>query len=157
MARFTLLLAGAGALVPLPSVTAAAETASVVFEVSLVVEPSCRVSAAPLSFAGRAGQTIDAASQITVSCNDETPVAVRLDGGANAQEGDRRLAGATGAVPYAIYADPARSQLWGAGEARTGMAGPASLALAVYGRIAPGATLGALGNYRDTITVSIDF
>lgn len=157
MARFTLLLAGTGALVALLPVTARAETASATFEVSLVVEPSCRVSAAPLSFTGRAGETMDAASQITVSCNDDTPVAVQLDGGANAQGGERRLAGAGGAVAYAIYSDPARSQQWGAGEPRTGTAGTVPLALAAYGRIAPGATLGASGSYRDTITVTVDF
>lgn len=157
MARSTLLLAGTGALAALLPVAARAETASATLEVLLVVEPSCRVSAAPLSFTGRAGEMMDAAAPIAVSCNDNTPVAVRLDGGANAQGGERRLAGAGGAVAYTIYSDPARSQHWGAGEARMGTAGPVPLALTAYGRIAPGATLGALGSYRDTITVAIDF
>lgn len=126
-------------------------------EVSLVVEPSCQVSALPLAFAGRAGQQLDAASEISVACNDATPVAVRLDGGMNAQGSNRRLAGDGGEVDYAIYSDAARSSLWNAGEAMTGSAGPDPLTLAAFGRIEAGATSGAVGSYRDSITVTVDF
>ena len=100
---------------------------------------------------------MDAPSQITVACNDDTPVAVRLDGGLNADGGERHLAGDGGLIEYAVYADAARSLQWAPGEALTGSAGAVPLALSAYGRIDAGATAGALGSYRDTITVTVDF
>ena len=155
MVRIACLVVVLGAFA-LP-VSASAGAASATMEVSLVVEPSCRVSATPLSFVGRAGEAMDATSQITVACNDDTAVAVRLDAGRNADGGERRLAGDGGEVAYAIYSDPARSLSWDAGQAQAGTAGATPLALGAYGRIDAHATLAALGSYRDTITVTVDF
>ena len=126
-------------------------------EVRLVVEPSCDVAAMPLVFAGRAGQPMDAASEIRVACNGDTPVAVRLDGGRNADGATPRLAGEGGQVAYAIYADPARSLEWVAGQPLAGTAGVDPLVLAAYGRIDGGATTGALGAYSDSVVVTVDF
>jgi len=148
-------LIGAVALA-IPAV-AEAHSASATIEVSLVVEPSCRVSATPLAFAGRQGESLDATSEIAVACNGDTPVAVRLDGGLYAEGASRRLAGESGYVGYAVYSDPARTLEWQAGDALTGTAGVAPLTLAAYGRIESAATLNALGAYRDSITVTVDF
>jgi spore coat protein U-like protein len=126
-------------------------------EVSLIVEPSCRVSATPLAFAGRAGLPMDAASQIQVACNDDTPVAVRLDGGLHADGETRRLSGERGHVAYAIYSDPAHSMVWDAGDVVSGTAGANPLILPAYGRIAAVSTLGSSGAYTDSITVAVDF
>lgn len=157
MARTTLFVACGAALAAMPPAPAWAETASSTFEVSLVVEPACRVSATPMAFAGRAGEAMDASSQIMVACNGETPVAVRLDAGRNAAGNERRLAGEGGHVEYAIYSDSGRSLEWSAGEVQAGTAGATPLMLAAYGRIDAAATLDALGRYSDTITVTVDF
>ncbi|MDT9120807.1 spore coat protein U domain-containing protein, partial [Escherichia coli] len=77
----------------------------------------------PLLLPGRAGQPMDAASEIRVNCNSDTPVAVRLDGGLNADGPNRRLAGEAGRVEYSIYSDAARSLRWNANEPITGRAG----------------------------------
>ena len=155
MVRFAL---GIGAMAMALPATALARSASAIMEVRLVVEPSCHVSAMPLAFAaGRVGQPMDAASEIQVACNDDTPVAVRLDGGLDANGGNRRLTGEAGQVEYSIYSDPARTLRWNAGEAMTGTAGATPLTLAAYGRIDPGATLSASGAYRDSIIVTVDF
>lgn len=110
-----------------------------------------------MAFAGRAGEAMDASSQIMVACNDETPVAVRLDAGRNAEGAERRLSGDGGHVAYAVYSDAARSQLWDAGRDTTGTAGAVPLELGAYGRIDGDATLAALGRYSDTITVTVEF
>jgi spore coat protein U-like protein len=157
MARTISLFAGCVALAAMLPAAAAAESTTASFEVSVVVEPACRVSATPMTFKGRGGESMDAASQITVACNDDTPVAVRLDAGMNAEGGERRLAGEGEPVEYAIYADASRSLQWEAGATRTGTAGAVPLALGAYGRIDADATLGALGAYRDTITVTVEF
>ncbi len=137
---------------------ARADSASSTIAVSLVVEPSCRVSATPMAFAGRAGETMDATSRIEVACAGDTPVSVRLDGGRHADGGGRRLAGDAGHVAYQVYTDPARSSAWDPGRPLTGTAGTAPLSLAAYGRVGAAATLAAAaGDYRDTITISVDF
>ena len=146
-----------GAMVIALPASAQAHSASATMAVSLVVEPSCHVSAMPLAFAGRAGQPMDASSEIRVACNGETPVAVRLDGGLAPAGGTRRMTGEGGHVGYAVYSDAARTLEWPAGHALTGAAGAASLTLFAYGRVEGGATSGALGAYRDSITVTVDF
>lgn len=157
MVRISLFLAGCGALAATLPAVVRAESASSSIEVSLVVEPACRVSATPMAFAGRAGEPMDAASQIEVACNDQTPVAVRLDAGRNADGAERRLAGDGGHVAYAVYSDAARSLRWDAGQVSAGTAGAVPLALGAYGRIDGAATPAALGRYSDTITVTVEF
>lgn len=156
MARILLIVGVVVAALPVAA-TASANSASAVMEVSLVVEPSCRASATPLAFSGRAGAAMDAASDIQVTCNDDTPVTVRLDGGLHANGAGRQLSGAGGEVAYAVYSDPSRSLLWAPDEAITGVAGAKPLALSAYGRIDGAATIGALGSYRDSITITVDF
>ena len=126
-------------------------------DISLVVEPTCRVAATPLVFAGRPGETMNAASQVEVSCNDQVAVAVRLDGGRNPEGRNRRMLGDNGFVDYAIFSDAAGSQTWEVGQVRSGTAGPVPLVLDTFGRIDPQATAAALGRYSDTVTVTVDF
>ncbi|MGX7953052.1 Csu type fimbrial protein [Tsuneonella sp. HG249] len=157
MARTVLFSASLGAVAGLQGSPVTAESASSTIAVSLVVEPSCGVSATPAAFAGRTGEPMDAVSRIEVSCNDVTPVEVRLDRGLNGDGANRRLAGDAGYVSYAIYSDAARSLAWHPGLAQTAQAGFGSLSLSAYGRIDAGATRQAAGSYRDTITVTVDF
>jgi spore coat protein U-like protein len=154
MARVALL---AGVLVAGGPVSAQAESASALMEVSLVVEPSCHVSATPMAFGGQAGQSLEASSNIRIACNDDTAIAVRLDGGLHSDGMRRRLAGEGGQVEYAGEFDAARSLEWSPGSAASGTAGAAPLTLAAYGRIDAAATLAGSGAYRDSITVTVDF
>lgn len=125
--------------------------------VSLDVRPACTVDASPLVFEGLEGSAIEAESRIAVSCTIDTPVSIGLDTGANAAGTQRRLAGASGHVPYAIYLDPARRRPWDA-HAPIGMpVEGGSLQLVAYGRVEPGATYGAAGSFTDTVTVTVDF
>jgi spore coat protein U-like protein len=127
-------------------------------DVSLTVLPGCSVSAAPLAFSARAGVAAEADAAIEVRCSAQTGVAVSLDHGRHAAGSQRRLASETGgSVPYAIYTDAARLQAWDAdaviGEVSPGQA----LRLVAYGRIEPRATAVPVGEYRDSVTVTVAF
>ena len=158
MGRASILILSAvvaGSLAVPAAAQSGVATASI--DVSLVVQPACSVTAAPLSFSGTAGSTIDAEAGIAVACNGETAVAVRIDGGANALGSQRRLQGDQGYVSYAVYSDPARGQRWDAGRTITGVARDGLLQLTAYGRVEQGATLAAAGVYSDTIAVTVEF
>ena len=135
-----------------------AGTGSATLEVSLTVLPGCSVTAAPLTFVARAGEGADAEAPIEVRCSAETGVAVSLDGGRNASGGERRLASAAGAmVPYAIYADAARKRAW-AGLPIVGDAAPnRPLRLMTYGRVERSDSNVPVGEYRDSVTVTVAF
>lgn len=122
-----------------------------------MVEPACNVTAAPLSFRGTAGRAIDAEAGISIECNGETAVTVRLDGGTSPLGSERRLQGGNGFVSYAVYSNPARGQRWDAGRAISGVARDGLLHLTAYGRVDQHATFVAAGAYSDTIAVTVEF
>jgi spore coat protein U-like protein len=155
-ASVSILIAASAVFLAAPA-AAQSGVATSSIDVSLVVEPACNVTAAPLSFRGTAGRTIDAEAGIAVTCNGETAVAVRIDGGTNALGSERRLRGERDHVSYAVYSDPARGQRWDAGRAITGVARDGLLYLTAYGRVEQGATLAAAGTYSDTIAVTVEF
>lgn len=108
-------------------------------------------------FAGQAGQSIKATSEVRVVCNDDTPLDVRLDGGLHPAGTKRHMAGERGHVAYALYSDPARAHRWDAGAPLAGRAGPGGMMMAVYGLVEADETLEAGRSYYDTITVTVDF
>ncbi len=144
-------------LVAVP-MAAHAGQASATIQVSLNVQPACRVSATPLAFSGDAGHAIEAETWIAVACNGDIPLAVTLDGGAHADGGERRLASADGGyVAYSLYTDAGRQSQWGAGHPISATPRNGQLQLAAYGRVEPGATLAAGGTYEDTVAITVDF
>lgn len=125
--------------------------------VSLTVRPACTVEASPLVFGGFEGSSIDAESRIAVTCNTDTAVRIGLDTGANAAGTERRLAGSTGYVPYAIYSEASRRTPWDAGTSVGATVEGGMLQLIAYGRVEQGATYGSAGNFTDNVTVTVDF
>lgn len=146
--------------IALPLVPAAAQagSSSGTMAVLLTVEPACAVEAHPMIFVGRAGRPLTAEAAIAVRCTIDTPVAVTLDGGSNNNGSQRYLAGAGGEVPYAIFSDAGRTQLWLPNAAHdASVAVEAPLRLVAYGAIAAPDTLIARGHYSDSVAVRIDF
>ena len=157
MDRSRLLLLGLVATLPAAPAAAQSGSASGTIDVSLTVLPSCQVETAPLAFEGRAGSMMDAQSRIVVGCNGDMPISVAIDGGSNGSSGERRLAGALGFVPYAIYSDAARRVRWDASAPLAARAGTVPLELVAYGRIEPQATGAMLGTFNDSLTVTVEF
>lgn len=143
-----------------------------------VAAVSCSIATAGVSFgvydASLATPT-DSVGTIEVICSyvapgGGTPVhfAVMLGTGQAGNYLARTMVGPTGSLQYNLYQDGARSVIWGNGLGGTGVAsgkfavGPGvgnntrRLAFPIYGRIPPQQSV-RVGNYTDTITVTLEF
>lgn len=152
--------------------SAASPTAN--FGVQLTVQNSCTLTAgntaSDIDFGTVTGNIVgdrDAATSLTVNCNNGALYHVGLNDGLNASGGQRRLASAANPgqfVNYDLYTDEPRTNRWGqtaAGGTATDVDGTGNNAdqtLTVYGRIpgTPAQSVGA-GVYNDTITATIEF
>lgn len=161
------------ALVAAPVAAVNADSRSANFGVQLTVQNSCTLTAggtaADIDFGTVTGNITanrDAATTLTVNCNNGALYHVGLNDGLNASGGQRRLTNAsTGQfINYELYSDSLRTARWGitaAGGTATDVDGTGNNAdqtLTVYGRV-PGAPLQSVGAgvYNDTITATIEF
>ena len=160
--RLSVFAAMAVTAVPGAALSAASvATASATMQVGAVVEPSCKLDVAPLTFEGAqsAAPRADAQADIAVSCTPETSFAIAIDGGQHGANGRRRMASASGDfLEYEIFQDAGRTTRWG-GSATSEVSGivPASghVELSAYGRITAAAA--PANRYADTVTVLITF
>lgn len=153
------LAAGASALGAAPCLAGKATQA---MPVSVQVVTSCSVSATPMAFSGvLAFLDRDATSTVQLNCSPNTAFRVDLDNGLNALGSNRRVRNLTSAtfLDYEVYRDAARTSRWGANPASNvaGNSGPSGVAtLTAYGRLQGGAGI-FLGQYTDTLTVTVSF
>ena len=144
---------------------ALAGTATGSLPVSAIVLESCTVVATPLIFAGAANigsADVDSTATITLSCTPNADFYVSLDQGANAVSGARnmKIGSGTEVLPYEIYQDASRTQIWGNSAGVNTKAGTAPLGVATmtaYGRIPSTAAAASAGAYSDTVTVTVVF
>lgn len=126
--------------------------------VTATVVPSCRsVSAGALSFGAyqSGGAPVFAQSTISISCDQETPYSIRVDGA----EGDKRkMKRHAHSLEYAVYRDAGRRQGWGNSpdSAVAGRGTGAPQHHPVYGEILSGQSIPP-GDYGDIVTVTLDF
>lgn len=140
--------------------------------------PSCSISSPALAFGSAydpfAGTVLDANTTLTVSCTQvallvlcSVSYAISLDPGAAGTYAPRRLSSGPAGLDYNIYADGARSLVWGDGTAGTTRVGgtitfPALIGgtrtrnHTAYGRVFAGQPAGA-GVYTDTVTMTLAF
>lgn len=140
------------------------------FLVTATVAKSCLVTADPLNFGtvnGLPGAAdTDQVSTIRVTCTTPTAYTVALTPSNNSTTGAGTMTptggvpGNTDTVPYRLYRNAARSNVWGSVTGTNTVAGTGSgvaQALTLYGRV-----LGASANvrpdsYRDVVTVSVTY
>lgn len=104
---------------------------------------------------------VDATASIRLRCGPSVAYSVAIDNGQN-YNGQRRMSNGTGGffayVPYQIYRNAARTQVWGAaaGTIVTGTT-PASglVTLTAYGRVPNSIVLPRA--YADVVTVTVNF
>lgn len=136
-----------------------------------IVPPSCTVTAQGVSFgaySARSPAPTDGVGFLQVSCSgtvgDAVSYTVALSSGAGGSFAVRTMSSAAGGLGYNLYADAARSTVWGDG---TGIsravadgyaltAPSASRTYPVYGRLFAGQHV-AVGSYADSITVTVNF
>ncbi|MBJ6980470.1 spore coat U domain-containing protein [Luteimonas sp. MC1572] len=148
---------------------ASAAEDSATFQVRLVIQESCTISATQptdidfLSHVRSTGAPATATGTLTVNCSAGTPYSIGLSGGANTlanatapAAGDRRMASGSAFVPYDLYRDGGFSNFWGntAGvDMQTGTGNAANQAFTVHGRV-PSTNFPA-GSYTDSVTARV--
>lgn len=128
------------------------------------VAPSCQLNSVPTIAFGTLNPLADNDTQgdIVWVCTSGTNTVIELDGGGSGNIAGRTMAG-PGALPYQLYTDAGRSQVFGdgttgnsVGVSGTGYASPDTVT--VYGRVAQAdAQTATNGNYSDTVVVTIVF
>jgi len=155
------LLAGA---VLLPVAAMAQQTTTANLEVSIKINASCTLSAAPLAFAAQTGLAIganvDSTANVTVNCTDTATYELGFGPGNNNQSG-RRMADGSGNnfIDYDIYQDFGRTNVLTAlGGAFTigGQGDGLDQTLSVYGRV-PTQTATASGAYTDQVVMTLEY
>ena len=128
------------------------------------VAPSCQLNSVPTIAFGTLDPLIDNNTQgdIVWVCTSGTSTVIQLNGGGSGNILARTMAGPS-ALPYQLYTDASRSQIFGdgttgndVGVSGTGYATPDTVT--VYGRVAQADAESATnGNYSDTVVVTIVF
>jgi len=129
------------------------------------VAPSCQLNSVPTIAFGTLDPLIDNNTQgdIIWVCTSGTSTVIQLNGGGSGNILARTMTGTPGALPYQLYTDASRSQIFGdgttgndVGVSGTGYATPDTVT--VYGRVAQADAESATnGNYSDTVVVTIVF
>lgn len=128
------------------------------FEVTAAPAKGCTVAATDLTFppTGVLSRVVTAQSGISLTCTNQTPYALRLDAGRNADaSGTRRMRGVSGGfITYGLFRDAAQSSSWDSGVQASGTG--LVQALAVHGRV-PAQATPAPGVYTDTVVVTVTY
>lgn len=143
------------------AVTAQADTVTGTLNVNLTITTACNLTATPISDVNftPTSQTysgnIDARGQITVTCVGTVPYDIQLNGGVR---GDRTMISGTDLIPYELYQDAGRSQVWGQtmGVGGNTVTGDHTDTYDVYGRVVSSGTFPA-GVYTDAVTVTVNY
>lgn len=156
-----------GGIAAIAAVHPAAAQSTDTVAVSATVTQNCVINASALAFGDvntLSGAAVDASGTIDVTCTSETPWTASADAGQTegATLGARKLLNGTNELSYALYADAARTSLWGDGvaEASTTLADVgtgSSQVKTFYGRIAASQTSAPAGVYNDTVTVTVAY
>lgn len=140
---------------------------SVVAALALAQAPgTCRIrSATGVAFGAydpvglQASAPLDATGQLAYSCGTGARPLVSLSTGGSGGFAPRTMRGGASTLPYNLYRDAARTQVWGDGTSGTWtVLGPPGKrqVLVIYGRVPP-ALVARPGGYADTITATFNF
>lgn len=108
---------------------------------------------------------VDTSGTVTYTCSGAIStdvVAIELSQGGAGSFFPRALANGAYSLEYNLFLDAARTEVWGDGTngssryTLTGTANNATVSVTVYGRI-PALQNVAVGNYSDTITVTLQY
>src|SRR5579883_1909755 len=133
------------------------------FTVSATNATICSVSAATLNFgtAGVLRANLDATTSISVTCTNQAPYTVALDGGVSGATDptQRKMTYGGASVTYGLYQDANHTMPWGnsagvntVAQTGTGLA----QSFTVYGRVPPQNTPSP-GTYSDTVVLTVSY
>ncbi|MHC8285758.1 Csu type fimbrial protein [Pseudomonas sp. XS1P51] len=152
---------GLGAML---SLNANAATATANMTVTAAVAAVCTVSTLPLAFTAYTGTDVSSTSTLTVTCTNEAPYTIGLGAGAGdaATTSTRSLTNSADSVAlsYGLYQELAHSTNWGEAIGTDTLAGAGTgvaQAIPVYALIPAGQTSTTVGDYTDTVLVTVNY
>lgn len=166
IAKRLMTVCGAAALLSagLANNSASAATANSAFQVTADVLAVCSISANDLTFGNYdpfAAGDLDVNGSIDVTCTDQAPYEIQLDGGGSGNVSARQMSdGGTGTLNYELFTNAGRTTNWGQTltvDTVTGTGSGSSQSVTVFGRIPNGQTSAPVGAYTDTVTATINF
>lgn len=137
-----------------------AGTATTQFNVTARVGEICSASASTLAFGYYTGNLTDGVTTVSVNCANGLHYMVGLSNGFYSLSTFRRMkhAGSNDYLFYQLYNDPGRSVIWNTNTGRVAGVGTGSAQpLTVFGRLFSGQGGEPVGDYADTITVTVDY
>ena len=103
---------------------------------------------------------LDGTGPIQIVCNGNPSFSISLSTGGSGSYAPRAMASGSYRLNYNLYTDAARTTIWGNGTGGTqtvsGTSPKPVIDATVYGRI-PARQNAAMGNYSDTVTVTVTF
>ena len=148
---------------------AASSTANLT--VSITVTASCSINAATLTFPSTASDVlaagaVDGATTVSVTCTNQSPYAIGMGLGANANGTQRRVNNGSGVyLDYNLYTNAGRTNLWStevpasptscptANTCFLGTGTGAAQSVDIYGRVPAASSIA--GTFTDTVLMTI--
>lgn len=140
------------------------------FIVSATISKSCLVTADPLNFGSvvglPGGANVDQTSTINITCTTPTSYTVgltpsnNLTAGAGTMTPTGGVPGNTDSVPYQLYRNPGRTNVWGSVIGTNTVAGAGNglvQPLTLYGRVLGASTNVRPDSYQDIVTVTVTY
>ena len=160
-------------LVALSSAPAIAGTETSNLTVSATVPSNCQLTTTPLNFGNYDPIVVNASSvldgtnntAIAITCTDGTAFTYGVAQGQNPASGStalnplRQMANGAARLRYDLYRNSGRTQIWGdigTANVRSGVGDGNESFFGLYGRIPAGQNV-PVGNYSDTVTVTVSF
>lgn len=156
-------LALAAICLPAPAL---AGTVSGSLATSATVTANCTISTTPLAFGNvdaTSASNVDASGGLSITCTNGSAWAASADigGGSGASFANRKMTSGADLLNYNIYTTAGRTTVWGDGTGTTATIGGtgtgSAQAVTVYGRIAGGQNTVPIGNYADTVSVTVTY
>jgi spore coat protein U-like protein len=129
------------------------------------ITATCQVNASSLAFGAYnpiLNANLDVTGTVSVTCTNATPYNVGLNAGTGtgATITNRKMTSGANTLTYQVFRDAARTQNWGntvGTDTVVGTGSGAAQPITAYGRIVLGQTTAKVGNYTDTVTVTITY
>jgi len=148
------------------AVFAASVSTSMDVSATVTNPASCTINAGPMNFGTyerNSASNVDSLATLTVNCTGGAPYTIDANRGLWAADGSMRDmdSGGTNKLPYNLFIDSGRTQVWGStmtgGNTIGGTGMGSNQNVLIYGRIPSGADPGTTGSFTDTVTVSVNY
>jgi spore coat protein U-like protein len=138
-----------------------------IFANPFTVQAACSLTSTSIAFGSYdifSPSSLDTLGQVIFRCgNNDHDVSISLDKGGAPTFNPRRMLNGASTLNYNLYLDAARTVIWGDGSSgtqnffvRNPQPNNRDISVPIYGRV-PAGQGASVGNYSNTVTVTINF